>query len=104
MEHNYYSTICPQYTNMFTWTEELTKKFIQLRHEREKEFTGKRNASVIAWGKIIKQQGLQNVVTVTQAKKKCINMVKKNKELKNPPITRGMEDGILTPMTGLIMK
>ncbi|KAG5830800.1 reticulocyte-binding protein homolog 2a [Anguilla rostrata] len=69
----------------YKMTDEDTANLIKLRASNEALFTGKRNASKIAWRAVIKEMGLQGKVTSGQASKKWENLKKKYKELKFPP-------------------
>ncbi|XP_061085916.1 microtubule-associated protein 1A-like isoform X1 [Conger conger] len=69
----------------YKMTDEDTANLIKLRASNEALFTGKRNASKIAWRAVIREMGLQGKVTSGQASKKWENLKKKYKELKFPP-------------------
>ncbi|KAJ8387020.1 hypothetical protein AAFF_G00161970 [Aldrovandia affinis] len=69
----------------YKMTDEDTANLIKLRASNEALFTGKRNASKLAWRAVIRELGLQGKVTSSQASKKWENLKKKYKELKYPP-------------------
>ncbi|KAL1424449.1 hypothetical protein MTO96_020233 [Rhipicephalus appendiculatus] len=76
-------------------TEDQTKRLIIRRHELEHLFTGKRNAAKQGWLKIIEDVGLHGA-TPEQCRKKWLNLLKKYKDLKNPPTGAGNEENELS--------
>ncbi|XP_049519209.1 uncharacterized protein LOC125943743 [Dermacentor silvarum] len=78
----------------FKFTEEQTRRLIIRRHELQHLFTGKRNAAKQGWLRIIEDAGLQGA-TPEQCRKKWLNLLKKYKDLKNPPSGAGNEEGEL---------
>ncbi|XP_077550718.1 uncharacterized protein LOC144163943 [Haemaphysalis longicornis] len=75
-------------------SEEQTKAFIIKRHELDYLFTGKRNAAKQGWLRIIGELGLKGI-SVEQCRKKWLNLLRKYKDLKNPPTGSGNEEGEL---------
>ncbi|KAJ7984541.1 hypothetical protein DPEC_G00355870 [Dallia pectoralis] len=73
----------------FTWSEQQTLQFINLRMEHDAQFTGHRKASAYGFGVVIKEMGLANSITNVQAAKKWENLKKKYKDL----ILRAGTDG-----------
>ncbi|XP_041966006.1 uncharacterized protein zgc:171459 isoform X2 [Alosa sapidissima] len=71
-----------QYTYNFTISD--TTKLIELRTEHDALFDGKKNGAKAAWSLILKEMGLEGVVTTEQLSKKWDNMKRKYKELKCP--------------------
>ncbi|KAG5274123.1 hypothetical protein AALO_G00159420 [Alosa alosa] len=71
-----------QYTYNFTISD--TTKLIELRTEHDALFDGKKNGAKVAWSLILKEMGLEGVVTTEQLSKKWDNMKRKYKELKCP--------------------
>ncbi|KAK7130466.1 hypothetical protein R3I93_019956 [Phoxinus phoxinus] len=74
----------------------MTFKFIQLRMERDKAFTGMRNASAQGFEEIIKDLGLQGQLNPQQAKKKWENLKRKYKDLCLPKTGSGTDEGEVT--------
>ncbi|XP_029617499.1 uncharacterized protein LOC115199087 [Salmo trutta] len=66
-------------------SEYETMDFVKLRVSNRYMFTGRRNASRLAWRAILKHMGLQGKMTASQAMKKWENLKKRYKELKYPP-------------------
>lgn len=87
-DHDYTNTGNDKSSPMeFTYkmTSKEIEDFVKLRVSNNHLFSGKRNTSMWAWRAILRQMGLQQKMTHTQAKKKWENMKKKYKDLKNPP-------------------
>ncbi|KAJ8373597.1 hypothetical protein SKAU_G00041770 [Synaphobranchus kaupii] len=80
----------------YKMTDEDTANLIKMRASNEELFTGKRNASKIAWRAVIRELGLQGKVTSGQAGKKWENLKTKYKELKYPPRGSGAGNGDVT--------
>ncbi|KAG7454625.1 hypothetical protein MATL_G00261740 [Megalops atlanticus] len=80
----------------YKMTDEDTANLIKLRASNEALFTGKRNASKLAWRAVIKEMGLQGKLSSGQASKKWENLKKKYKELKYPPGGLGAAGGDVT--------
>ncbi|KAI1882124.1 hypothetical protein AGOR_G00247450 [Albula goreensis] len=80
----------------YKMTDEDTANLIKLRASNEALFTGKRNASKLAWRAVIRELGLQGRVTSGQASKKWENLKKKYKELKYPAGGMGPDGGEVT--------
>ncbi|XP_037512289.1 uncharacterized protein LOC119389113 [Rhipicephalus sanguineus] len=83
------------YPVSFAVTEDQTKRLIIRRHELERLFTGKRNAAKQGWLKIIEDIGLHGA-TPEQCRKKWLNLLRKYKDLKNPPTGAGNEENELS--------
>ncbi|XP_049416296.1 hepatoma-derived growth factor-related protein 2-like [Epinephelus fuscoguttatus] len=78
---------------VYKWSDEETELLIKLRMRKEALFTGKRNASKLAWETIVQKMGLQGRLTAAQAAKKWENLKKKYKDLKAPPTGAGTDQG-----------
>ncbi|XP_023247458.1 uncharacterized protein LOC106644539 isoform X2 [Copidosoma floridanum] len=80
----------PQHQTKFRWTENLTCRFIQLRKEHGKMFTGRKYSAQAGWEYILQQmrEEFPNVMTTDVhyrvLKKKWSNLLQQYKELKNP--------------------
>ncbi|XP_074548761.1 uncharacterized protein LOC141806935 [Halichoeres trimaculatus] len=84
---------------LFKWSEEVTKKLIELRIQHDGLFTGKRHTAKKAWTEIIRLLNLQGQVTQGQVSKKWDNLKRKYKELRNPPTGTGTDGGEATAAT-----
>ncbi|XP_011506000.1 PREDICTED: uncharacterized protein LOC105368637 [Ceratosolen solmsi marchali] len=73
----------------FRWTENLTCRFIQLRKEHGKMFTGRKYSAQVGWEYILRQMREEFPTIMADVhyrvlKKKWSNLLQQYKELKNP--------------------
>ncbi|XP_043283374.1 uncharacterized protein [Venturia canescens] len=73
----------------FRWTENLTSRFIQLRKENGKLFTGRKYSAQAGWEYILRRMRLEFPTIMADVhyrvlKKKWSNLLQQYKELKNP--------------------
>ncbi|KAJ8367961.1 hypothetical protein SKAU_G00079890 [Synaphobranchus kaupii] len=86
-------------TFMYKWTDEDVARLIRLRQENEALFSGRRNAAQQGWEVVLKEMGLQDLVSPARAAKKWENLKKTFKELLKPPTGVGTEAGESTAAT-----
>ncbi|KAH0561487.1 uncharacterized protein LOC123266266 [Cotesia glomerata] len=77
------------YHAKFRWTENLTLKFIRLRKENGKLFTGRKYSAQAGWEHILRQMKVEFPTIMADVhyrvlKKKWSNLLQQYKELKNP--------------------
>ncbi|KAJ8358066.1 hypothetical protein AAFF_G00036760 [Aldrovandia affinis] len=81
---------------VYKWTDEDVRKLIHARIEHRAAFSGRRNAAAHGWEIVLKDIGLEGVVTPLRAGKKWENLKTHYKELKQPPTGQGTESGEAT--------
>ncbi|XP_062393625.1 uncharacterized protein LOC134088864 isoform X2 [Sardina pilchardus] len=84
---------------LYKWTDEDVSRLINLRRSKERLFSGRRNAAQHGWEVILKEMGLDAVVSPARAGKKWENLKKTYKELKKPPTGVSTESGETTAGT-----
>ncbi|XP_058803316.1 uncharacterized protein LOC131671131 [Phymastichus coffea] len=78
-----------QHAAKFRWTERLTWRFIQLRREHAKMFTGRKYSAQQGWEYILSQMRQESPAVMGDVhyrvlKKKWSNLLQQYKELRNP--------------------
>ncbi|KAJ8365094.1 hypothetical protein SKAU_G00139250 [Synaphobranchus kaupii] len=63
-------------TFMYKWTDEDVARLIRLHQENEALFSGRRNAAQQGWEVVLKEMGLQDLVSPARAAKKWENLKK----------------------------
>ncbi|KAG7477338.1 hypothetical protein MATL_G00068570 [Megalops atlanticus] len=77
-------------------SDEDVERLIRLRRTHDSLFSGRCNAAQHGWEVILKEMGLEGVVSPARAGKKWENLKKTYKEVKKPPSGVGTESGEAT--------
>ncbi|TWW81757.1 hypothetical protein D4764_01G0015720 [Takifugu flavidus] len=75
------------------WSDDDISKMIRCRMEKDHLFSGKRFSAAAGWEVVLREIGLNEMLTPARAAKKWENLKKTYKELQRPPSGSGTESG-----------